>query len=141
MKGEWNGQGWYLQKDGTKTTFQSYEKISPNLDGKILQMEGLQISNGQIVNHALTTIAYDRSVDNCIFDVFVDPGVSSGDSTRVYHGSYPVVPNRSGFTWTQGQQRYTMKINGQGQWFEIGETSQDGKSWTQFFEQTLNKKF
>ena len=38
-----------------------------------------------------------------------------------------------------GQIRYTITLNDAGQWFEIGEMSQDGETWRQIFEMTLDR--
>src|SRR4051812_2536164 len=72
--GTWDGTGIYKAADGTESHFQSSETIRPALNGKILQMEGLQTSGSQVINHALTTIATDSKSGACIFDAYVDPG-------------------------------------------------------------------
>jgi hypothetical protein len=38
-----------------------------------------------------------------------------------------------------GQIRFTIKLDEQGRWFEIGEISMDGKGWHKFFEMTLQR--
>jgi len=35
--------------------------------------------------------------------------------------------------------RYTMVLNEKGDWFEIGEMSQDRQTWRKFFEMSLQK--
>ncbi len=38
-----------------------------------------------------------------------------------------------------GEVHYTIILNDKGQWFEIGEVTQDGKVWRRFFEMTLER--
>jgi hypothetical protein len=35
--------------------------------------------------------------------------------------------------------RYTIRLDENGRWFEIGETSSDGSEWRKFFEMTLTR--
>jgi hypothetical protein len=140
LVGNWTGAGTYRNGDGSVSQLEARETIAPALDGKILQMEGLQTVKGLLVNHALTTISSDPSTGKCFFDTYVDPGIPG----KLYHGVYSVDVVSNGFVWFQNTQasnqiRYSMKLNSQGQWHEIGELSADGKSWAQFFEMTLNK--
>ena len=50
-----------------------------------------------------------------------------------------------GFEWgfedpTRGTKvRYVMTVTDKGEWHEVGDYSQDGKTWTRFFEMTLTK--
>lgn len=143
LAGKWKGTGTYQLANSTISTFQSTETIVPALNGKIFQMEGLQTlpPGSRIVNHALTTIAVDQTSGSCVFDSYVDPGTPG----TLYHGIYPLTVSPEGFVWFQSTQpghqiRYTMTINTKGQWYEIGESSQDGTAWTQFFSQTLDKE-
>jgi hypothetical protein len=36
--------------------------------------------------------------------------------------------------------RYTIRLDDKGRWFEIGERSTDGATWTKFFEMTLARE-
>ena len=39
-----------------------------------------------------------------------------------------------------GRMRYTIKLNEKGEWFEVGEMTQDGQTWHTFFEMTLQRQ-
>jgi hypothetical protein len=40
----------------------------------------------------------------------------------------------------RGRIRYTIELNEKGQWFEVGEMTQDGQKWNKFFEMTLQRQ-
>jgi hypothetical protein len=40
----------------------------------------------------------------------------------------------------RGQMRYTIKHNEKGEWFEVGEMTQDRQTWHKFFEMTLERQ-
>jgi len=40
----------------------------------------------------------------------------------------------------RGRMRYTISRNEKGEWFEIGEMSQEDQTWRKFFEMTLRKE-
>ena len=61
--------------------------------------------------------------------MFVDAEVDLAPNKLVWKFRLPGV----------GDTRYTIVLNDQGQWFEIGEVQKDGSEWRKFFETTLTR--
>lgn len=138
LVGNWEGEGWMDM--GTRNAFRSSEIIERKLGGMLLLIEGKHFArmSGQqtdtVVHHALAIISWDPQAKLYRFRSNLANG-RSGDYTGIF--------NDGAFIWhmtqPQGQMRYTIRLNDEGQWFEIGERSTDGATWTKFFEMTLTK--
>jgi hypothetical protein len=142
LVGDWEGTGWMgfdpEQREDSRVT----ERAGYKLGGAVLVIEGIGragepgTDSERVVHNALGIVSFDRD---------------RGDYTmRAYRadGQYVdawIKPDDDGLTWGfdipgVGSMRYTMTINAQGQWHEIGEVSRDeGATWNQFFEMTLDK--
>jgi hypothetical protein len=133
--GHWQGQGWIDGDDGRRQTFQQRERVEPRADGAALSIEGRGESDGVLVHSAFGVLAYDINAE--IFRWFAVE--SAGDQVVTEAG---VSERQLIWTLAAGPSltlRYTIRIDERGRWFEIGERSNDGQSWQQFFEQTLEK--
>jgi hypothetical protein len=141
LTGTWRGDGWIEFAPGQRHNFSSSEEVQFKLDGVVLLVEGIhkirvpnQASEMKI-HHALATVTYDESAKNYRFDAHKFDGKSVETRGEFKDGAFIW-----GFKDPQfGQMRYTIRVNAQGQWSEIGERSSDGAAWTKFFEMTLSK--
>ncbi|MGA1197622.1 MAG: hypothetical protein ACO36I_14115 [Candidatus Latescibacterota bacterium] len=140
LVGKWEGTGW-IQYGPNRSVFSGTETVQRKLDGLILMVEGLhktQIPNRPepiVVHHALGIFSYNPAGQHFRFRTYLHKG-QEGDYTAHWENDALIwemdIPN-------MGQMRYTIRLNKAGQWYEIGERSTDGKTWTQFFEMTLNR--
>ncbi len=140
LVGHWKGEGWKLNRDGTKQHFRQTEDVQWKLDGAVLLVEGIGRSagndnSGEIVHQALGVISYDQS-GGYQFNAFLANGRSSH--------SQATLMEKGKFIWTispphGGTIRYTLKIIN-GTWHEIGEYSRNGNNWSQFLEMNLKKR-
>lgn len=137
--GDWRGTGWILVKD-TRHTFTQTEHVESHAGGAILTIDGVGESGdaadgGRLVHQAYGSVSYD--VNAGIFRWY------SVESSGVQIVTEAGVANER-LTWSApaeggGVDRYTITRNASGQWFEVGERSQDGSCWQQFFEMTLDR--
>lgn len=139
--GEWQGEGWTEFIPGQRRTSPITENVQPKLGGMILLIEGLgktKIAGREeevVVHHALGIVSYDATAKRYRIKSYLADGRSTEAEAEFVE---------AGFQWRfqapQGTSiRYTVKLTEQGEWFETGEMSQDGKSWRQFHEMTLQK--
>lgn len=140
MVGEWEGEGWMDMGQG-RNAFRSREVVESRLDGLTLIIEGTHHADipgrtePMLVHHAVAMITYDPSTQGYKFNSQVHAG-----GTGTFAGSY----EDGAFIWGMQagpmQMRYTIRLDDEGRWYEIGERSMDGVTWKQFFEMTLSKK-
>ena len=134
LAGDWQGSGWAMGPDGQKHSFNQTETIRPGLDGVIMTVEGIGMTNGSNVHHAFAVISADIENKNYNFQSFLFNG-RGGNFTGT-------MPNDSTFVWEipnpNAPMKYTITVS-DGTWKEIGEMKRADK-WTQFFEMTLSKK-
>jgi hypothetical protein len=133
--GEWQGEGWTEFVPGQRRTSPIAEKIQPKLGGMILLVEGLGKKEEVVVHNALGIISYDARAKLYRLKTYLADGRSTDAEAKFVDG---------GFQWAfkapQGMSiRYTVKLTEKGEWFERGEMSQDGTSWRQFHEMTLQR--
>jgi hypothetical protein len=141
LVGEWKGEGWTEFSPGQRRTSPINESVQPKLGGMVLLVEGLgknRIPGKQeevITHHALGILSYDdrAKVYRLRSHLF------TGQSTEA-----EATFTDEGFQWRFQPSpnmniRYTVKLTDKGEWFERGEMSQDGKTWRQFHEMTLQK--
>jgi hypothetical protein len=141
LVGQWKGESWAEYRPGQRAYIKMTETIQSKLDGTTLVIEGLgkrKISDtqeGEVVHNALAVVSYDEKAKRYRWQAwrvpggsFIDTELKVGDSTFEWGMQSP-----------QGSVRFTIRQNEKGEWFEIGEHSQDGKSWTKFFEMTLRR--
>lgn len=139
--GEWQGEGWTEFVPGQRRASPITEKAQPKLGGMILLVEGLgkmKVPGRQeevVTHNALAVMSYDANAKLYRVKAYTADGRSVDAEASFTDG---------GFQWRfQPAQnisiRYTVKLTEKGEWFEKGEMSQDGKTWRQFHEMTLQR--
>jgi len=141
LVGQWNGTGWNEFVPGQRGTATITETVQSKLDGTVLLLEGLGKAKvgaqgkEAVVHHALGVIAYDQQAKLYRLRSYLADG-RSVDAEAKFVGE--------AFEWgfeipRMGKIRYTIKLNDKGEWFEVGDMSQDGKTWRRFHEMTLQR--
>jgi hypothetical protein len=143
LHGRWEGTGMMLRGPGTEQPARVVETVQPKLGGAILLIEGVGrigapgAADEKVVHHALGVISFDTDAKQYRMRAyradgrFVDPELVVEDKRIVWTFTDP----------RAGTVRYTITVNDNGQWHELGEMSRDGgKSFSQFFEMTLDRK-
>jgi hypothetical protein len=136
MVGQWSGTGWIERREGGRLTFAGTETVQRKLNGLALLVEGkFKDNNGAVVHETLAVISYDDKAKTYGFRTYLANGAG---------GDYVLNLIEGGWQWSikfpGGHFRYTFKLTDRGEWFEVGEFSQDEKSWRKFFEMTLKKQ-
>lgn len=134
LVGTWSGSGW-IEVRGQRFSFNIVEIVQPKLNGSVLQIDGLSDNH-----RASTTLWFDNKTSSFRWEShtftqagsdFFDVVPELGDGTLIWRTPKN---DRSGLF-----SRFTIALNENGQWFEIGEQSSDGVTWSKFMEQTLSK--
>lgn len=135
LTGSWQGTGWALTREG-KQDFTIREKVEPKLDGSVFLVEGIgKGADGKIAHHALAFFHFDKQAKEFRIKAFRKDGGYVDARGEMKDGKFVW-----GFDQPQaGKVRFTIHQNDKGQWHETGEFSQDGKTWRQFLEMTLDK--
>jgi hypothetical protein len=139
--GRWEGTGWIEYAPGKRGTYKITETIQSKLGGIALLIEGLGKDKREgeqeeeIIHASLATITYDERAKKYRLVTHTEKGMFAIPEMKV---------TESGWEWgiqfpQGGGFRYTIKITDKGEWHEMGERSQDGKTWTQFHEMTLKR--
>jgi hypothetical protein len=138
LVGEWKGSGWIVIGPQGRKEFTQTETIQSKLDGLVILIEGIGKSkeDGSTVHSALALVSYDDRARTLRWRAFTAEGrqtdaqAKAGTNMLEWEMQIP----------RQGRIRYTLKLNEKGDWFEVGEMSQDGQTWNKFFEMTLQKQ-
>ncbi len=138
LVGHWKGAGWIQMGPQGRREFTQTEAIQSKLDGLVLVIDGLGRSklDGSTVHTALAFVSYDERAKTFRWHAFTAEGHQTDTVANV--GTNTVdwgleIPQR-------GRIRYTIKLNEKGEWFEVGEASQDAQTWRKFFEMTLQRQ-
>jgi hypothetical protein len=141
LVGQWKGSGWNEQAPGQRHTFSINETVQSKLGGLVLLIEGIGKAKmpgdeeGPVMHQALATLSYDEQARRYRFISYTAEGRFGDNEARLIEGGL-----EWGFQIPQGGRiRFTIKLTPQGEWFEIGEFSQDGKTWRRFLEMTLRR--
>ena len=140
LVGNWKGEGWIRFPGLPKSPFTGTEKVQFKAGSNALQIEGLHsvqdpaTDQAKVIHNAFAIVTWNSTQYR--FQSILASG---------HRGDYVGEFRDDAFVWGyenrwQGKVRYTIRINEAGDWFEIGESSRDGKTWTQFFEMTLQKQ-
>lgn len=142
LVGNWRGEGWMEFGPGRRQPFTSREEVQLKLDGVLLLLEGIHHTRipGQPtdlkIHHAVAAIAYDEAAKDYRVQAHKSDGKSVEARGTVKDGAFIWGFQDPGL----GHLRFTIRLNPQGQWHEIGERSPDGKTWTQYLEMRLSKE-
>jgi hypothetical protein len=135
--GRWKGTGWIQMGPQGRHEFTQTETIESKLDGLVLVIEGLGKAkeDGSTVHTALAFVSYDHHANKFRWHAFtpdgqIDTEAKVGTDTLEWSLQIP----------QRGQMRYTITKNEKGEWFEVGEMSQEDQTWRKFFEMTLQKQ-
>ena len=138
LVGRWKGTGWIQMGPQGRKKFTQTETIQAKLNGLVLiiEGEGKAKGDGSTVHSALAFVSYDDPAKTfrwraCTAEGRQTDTVAKVDTHALEWGLE--IPQR-------GRMRYTIKLNDKGEWFEIGEMSQDGQKWNKFFEMTLQRE-
>jgi len=138
LVGSWKGNGWMQMGPQGPREFTISEIVQSKLDGLVLVIDGQGKSkaDGSVVHTALAFVSYDERAKTFRWRAFTAEGRQTDTEAKV--GANTVewgveIPPR-------GRMRYTIKLNEKGEWFEVGEMTQDGQTWHKFFEMTLQRQ-
>ena len=137
LVGHWKGTGWIQMGPQGRREFTQSETIEAKLDGLVLVIEGLGKAkeDGSTVHTALAFVSYDARAKTFRWHAFtpegqIDTEAKVGTDTLEWSLQIP----------QRGRMRYTITRNEKGEWFEIGEMSQEDQTWRKFFQMTLRKE-
>ena len=138
LVGKWKGEGWMMFGPEEKHTFSQTETVTSKLNGILLAIEGLGTDReSNIIHNAFAVLSFDSANQKFVMRAHkADGAFTEADA---------IVDDKGNFIWGfshpyAGELRFTIKQNDKGQWYEIGEVSNDdGDSWFQNFELLLNK--
>ena len=138
MIGTWEGRGWVINQNREKKSSNVHESIQWKLDSTLILIEGTGTDdNGIVVHNALAVLGFDPFQKSYSMNSYLSSGLSTTADFKV------LIENES-FSWIINNKRgrtikYTITINKDNQWKEIGEYSADNEKWNQFFEMNLKK--
>lgn len=128
--GEWKGEGWMMGRDGQRHSFIQTENVQFKLDSTAILIEGLGMTEGEVIHNAMAVLRFNRENSNYSFNSFLSTGLEGSFKAELIDDKLYWYPNEN--------MRYIIELNEDGQWYETGEINRDG-NWFQFFEMTLNK--
>lgn len=139
LVGNWQGSGWILNTNG-KFPLISTEIVQKKAGDRAILIEGLHREKlagdqmGEIVFEAIALVTYNS--ENAHFD-----WRSATDKGRGGNFKAQIIGKDSLLWGLENNFRYIITLDEEGRWHEIGEFTRDnGNTWVQFFEMTLNKK-
>lgn len=142
LHGTWRGEAVSTMGPGQQPEHASVlETARPRLDGSVLLVEGLGwkgtqgAGDYQVVHQALGVVSYDERRGGWAMRAYrgggwVDAEVTVGDGELVWAFDQPGA----------GRIRYTIRLDEQGRWHEVGDMSRDGQRWHRFFEMRLTRE-
>ena len=135
LVGTWEGEGNMATQDGRHEATVR-EVITPKAGGTVISLEGLgkDKATGAVVHDAFGVLFFDPTTKAYKMRSFL----SSGQG-----GEFPATIKDGVIVWTMNagprEIRYTIRLDAQGRWHEVGEIKLEGDAWTKFFEMTLKK--
>ena len=142
LVGEWKGEAWYqMGPNAKRESALQHEVVTRRAGGNALQIDGVGRARkedgtaGDIVHDAYAMLRWDDTAKKYRFSTAV-AGRGTAEPEFEVTG-----PNKA--VWTlplpHGTTRYTITLDDKGRWFEVGEFSRDGNTWSKFLEMTLTK--
>jgi len=138
LVGSWKGKGWMQMGPQGRKEFTQTETIQSKLDGLVMVIEGEGKSkeHGAVIHTALAFVSYDERTKTFRWRAFTAEGRQTDTEakvgTNVLEWGFPISQ--------RGLIRYSIKLDVRGEWVEVGEMTQDGKTWQKFFEMTLQRE-
>lgn len=139
LVGTWEGEGWMATGPDQRAHFKSREVVELRLQGTLMVIEGLHTARGgddeppQVVHHAMALVS-PREEGGYDFRSWV-VGRGGGE----FEGRYEDGAFIWGMETPRGKMRYTIRLDDEGRWSEVGEFQADDGSWRPFFGMTLSK--
>lgn len=138
LVGHWQGAGWIQMGPQGRKEFAQTETIQSKLDDVLLLIEGegKAKEGGSIVHAAVALVSYDEQGKTFRWRAFTAEGQHTDTEAKVGTNTLEwglEIPQH-------GRMRYTITLNEKGEWFEVGEMTQDGQTWHKFFEMTLQRQ-
>ncbi len=141
LHGTWRGEGVTTMRPGQEERAAVLETAQPRLDGSVLLVEGLGwkgtegAADYQVVHKAMGVVSYDARRGGWAMRAYrgggwVDADLTVGDGELVWAFDQPGA----------GRIRYTIRVDEQGRWHEVGDRSRDGRQWHRFFEMRLTRE-
>lgn len=140
LEGDWRGEGWQQMGPGGRKPVSVTEAVRFKLDGTIMVIDGRGTTKNEageerVVHNAFAVISYDPAANRYDMKAYLADGRSTDATAEWVDGAF-----QWGFATPQGFRiRYTIRLTDKGEWHEVGEMSQDGTTWRQFFEMTLHR--
>lgn len=141
LVGNWEGGGWSMMGPGNRSEFRGTERVEMMLDGSIMVVEGKHYSmetlagSEEPIHHAFGVFSYDTNTSEYRFKAYLETGMNGDYVAKIEENKIVW-----GFDVPQGTIRYTIILNEQGEWFEVGHFNPKGtEMWHQSFEMTMQK--
>src|SRR5215475_5817153 len=140
LLGAWEGEGWMEVGSGQRRAVNVKESVQGKAEGSVLTLEGLGKAKApgkeeeRVVHNAFAIVWYDGEAQRFRMLSWragqsIDSEITVAEKSLIW-----------GFRDQRaGQIRFTIKLDEDGRWFEIGEISRDGTSWNKFFEMRLKR--
>ena len=140
LLGAWEGDGWMDFGPGQRRAVNVKESVQGKAEGSVLTLEGVGKAKPPgkdeeiVVHNAFGIVWYDGEARQFRMLSWragrsMDADITVGEKSLVW-----------GFRDQRaGHIRFTIKLDEAGRWFEIGEISRDGTSWSKFFEMRLRR--
>ena len=134
MAGQWKGSGW-IQQGPNRETFTGGETVQMKVDGLAMLVEGnFANPEGKVIHQTLAVLSCNDKMTGYNFATYLANGLTGVHDFKVvsdhFEWGFPI-PN-------VGTVRYTIKVD-EKSWFEIGEFSRDGTTWSKNFEMKLDR--
>lgn len=132
MQGEWQGEGWIIDRGGVRRTFIVAESVRPAAQGHVLQIHGVGRSDGRVIHDAAG---------------FVTAGADGFEMRAVnMHGqalTASMQVTETGFAWQlpmgdYGRVEYVAEYDGE-HWIETGSWCPTGGECMQNFRMQLTR--
>ena len=136
MVGEWQGDAWSQMRPEVREIVAQQEIVESVAGGEALWVRGKGSKDGKVVHDAVALIAWDaRSQRYTMWNYRAGSGPSAPE-LKVENGRVVW-----GISSPGHEIRFTMRLDEQGRWSEVGERSTDGgQTWSTFMGMTLSKK-
>lgn len=132
MQGEWEGEGWIIDRGGERRIFSVDESVRPAAQGHVLQIHGVGRSDGRIIHDAAGFVTASA-------DGFEMRAVNMYGQAL----TAPMQVTESGFAWQlpmedYGRVEYVAEYDGE-HWIETGSWCPNGGECMQNFRMQLSR--